>query len=750
MSESGESGGVTNEPAESGGTTNEPAAVTDDVFATLTGGLAPKDEFTRSWVAQVILRLRRELSWQWRNAGTADRIADLLERSSLAARRTQFFAEDPAGHYLHTQLQAAAMPLRGRGGARGSLAWLARELELSRAEIFVVALTFAAARDAAIGHLIGRLQADSRQQSPTLGLAQWLWEEPDALMVLMSPAHPLFACGILRRADASNEWHTPLGMPPLVARILEGRLSHRPPELECIAERASKPSRGGATPERHADLGLELLAGRMAAAPPGLRVVPVAVAFAEESLAANRAAPTLRKLAALTGRPIYAIRPSVPMTSSTLENAAVYCWLEGADLLLPSQGLAPEAAWQQMLRPYRIHVFAAARADGAAAAEELPTLKIAPLSFAERRAVWHSELGARGLSVDAEAVRECAFRFRLDAAAIADVAGGLQSLSGPPTVERMLAACQQHVGQLIGAQAAPVTPRFRRDELILDDERTLQFDQLVVAMESLSRVHADWGTGRVWGDAGISALFSGAPGTGKTMAAEVLAAELHMPLYHVDLSQVVNKYIGETEKNLRKLFDAAEQADVVLFFDEADSLFGSRMQARSANDRFANMDVSYLLERMDRFRGLAILATNRRKDLDEAFLRRLRYVIEFPMPAEAERLAIWQKAIPPQVAIPGIDLALLAREFSLSGGNIRSIVWNACLQSAAVAHEPVLTLHTLMYAVDREFDKIGRPLTREQKARWQLTGPAAPPIKVASPNAAAPPITAGSPVAAVR
>jgi len=206
------------------------------------------------------------------------------------------------------------------------------------------------------------------------------------------------------------------------------------------------------------------------------------------------------------------------------------------------------------------------------------------------------------------------------------------------------------------------------------------------------------------------------------MAAEVLAAELRLPLYHVDLSQVVNKYIGETEKNLRKLFDAAEQADIVLFFDEAESLFGQRMQARSSNDRFANLEISYLLERMDRFRGLAILATNRRKDLDEAFLRRLRYVIEFPVPAESERLAIWKLSIPSQIVSVGVDFGFLAREFALPGGNIRSIVLNACLQAASSREKPTLDMSTLMEAIDREYEKLGRPLSREQKMQLRLMG----------------------------
>jgi vesicle-fusing ATPase len=189
-------------------------------------------------------------------------------------------------------------------------------------------------------------------------------------------------------------------------------------------------------------------------------------------------------------------------------------------------------------------------------------------------------------------------------------------------------------------------------------------------------------------------------------------------MYRVDLSQVVNKYIGETEKNLRALFDAAEQSDLLLFFDEADALFGQRTAVKSSNDRFANLEVSYLLDRMENFRGLAVLATNRKKDLDEAFLRRLRYVIEFPMPGEVERRTIWRKAIPTQVEAADLDFDFLAAEFALAGGNIRSIVLNACLQSAARAARPRLDMDTVLRAVTREYEKLGRPLTPQQTERW--------------------------------
>jgi ATP-dependent 26S proteasome regulatory subunit len=231
-------------------------------------------------------------------------------------------------------------------------------------------------------------------------------------------------------------------------------------------------------------------------------------------------------------------------------------------------------------------------------------------------------------------------------------------------------------------------------------------------------------------------LFAGPPGTGKTMAAEVLARRLDMPMARIDLSQVVDKYVGVTEKNLRRLFDAADATDVVLLFDEADALFGKRTEVRDAHDRYANLEVSYLLERMERFKGLAILATNRRKDLDEAFLRRLRYIVEFPLPGVAEREAIWRRVIPAGVDPSPLDIPYLAKAFPLAGGHIRSIVFNACLQSAgqgsqaagtpgatadrrrgggaATGPRPALSMEPVLVAVKREYDKLKRSVILEQ------------------------------------
>jgi SpoVK/Ycf46/Vps4 family AAA+-type ATPase len=195
------------------------------------------------------------------------------------------------------------------------------------------------------------------------------------------------------------------------------------------------------------------------------------------------------------------------------------------------------------------------------------------------------------------------------------------------------------------------------------------------------RVYEDWGFGASQRGLGITALFAGVSGTGKTMAAEVLATDLQLDLYRIDLSQVVSKYIGETEKNLSVVFDAADAGSVILLFDEADALFGKRSEVKDSHDRYANVEISYLLQRMEEYRGLAILTTNQRAALDNAFLRRLRFIIEFPFPDAAARAEIWRRAFPATTPVEGLDSIKLAR-LNVAGGNIRNIAMNAAFLAA--------------------------------------------------------------------
>jgi len=191
-------------------------------------------------------------------------------------------------------------------------------------------------------------------------------------------------------------------------------------------------------------------------------------------------------------------------------------------------------------------------------------------------------------------------------------------------------------------------------------------------------------------------------------------------MVRIDLSQVVNKYIGETEKNLRRIFDAAETSDCLMFFDEADALFGKRTEVRDAHDRFANIEISYLLERMERFKGLAVLASNRRKDLDEAFTRRLRHIVEFPMPGVPERERLWRQAFPARVDIGALDCRWLGQQFELAGGHIRSAAFNACLIAAGRAPqaEARVDMVHVLGAVRRELEKMNRVAGREQFGRY--------------------------------
>ena len=221
-------------------------------------------------------------------------------------------------------------------------------------------------------------------------------------------------------------------------------------------------------------------------------------------------------------------------------------------------------------------------------------------------------------------------------------------------------------------------------------------------------MYQDWGyTRRMTRGFGINALFAGDSGTGKTMAAEVLANELQLALYRIDLSAVVSKYIGETEKNLRRLFDAAESGGAILLFDEADALFGKRSEVKDSHDRYANIEINYLLQRMEAFSGLALLATNMKSALDTAFLRRLRFVVNFAWPGAAERLRIWQRALPQEVPRENVDFSHLAR-FNLSGGNIHSIALNAAF--AAAQRGSAVNQALLLAAVRTELRKLEKPV----------------------------------------
>jgi len=263
--------------------------------------------------------------------------------------------------------------------------------------------------------------------------------------------------------------------------------------------------------------------------------------------------------------------------------------------------------------------------------------------------------------------------------------------------------------------AQRIEPKATWDDLKLPEAEKNLLRQIADQVAQRSVVYDDWGfRERMNRGLSISALFAGESGTGKTMAAEVIASALGLSLYRIDLSAVISKYIGETEKNLRKLFDAAEEGGAILFFDEADALFGRRSEVKDSHDRYANIEVNYLLQRLESFRGLAILATNMKSALDAAFLRRIRFVVNFPFPGVAEREAIWSSVFPPQAAIGALDVARLAR-LALTGGSIQGIALNAAFLAAKAGAQ--VTMPLILEAARSEFRKLDKPVN-EADFRW--------------------------------
>lgn len=335
-----------------------------------------------------------------------------------------------------------------------------------------------------------------------------------------------------------------------------------------------------------------------------------------------------------------------------------------------------------------------------------------------QKQLWTMALGSAAASLN-EPLNEIAEQFRLSAETVAFVGafiGTTTDDSGKVDPGRLWSTCRSLSRPRLDHLAQRILPVAGWDELILPEPQKQSLQQLAAQARHRMTVYETWGfAGKGRRGLGISALFAGASGTGKTLAAEVLARELRLDLYRIDLSAVVSKYIGESEKNLRQVFDAAEEGGVLLLFDECDALFGKRSEARDSHDRYANIEVSYLLQRMENFQGLAVLTTNFKSAMDKAFQRRLRFTIDFPFPGVLEREAIWQRAFPQKTPTSGLNIKRLA-QLNMTGGNIRNIALNAAFL-AAEAGSPIQMEH-LLTATRQEAIKTERPLSENETRGW--------------------------------
>jgi hypothetical protein len=396
------------------------------------------------------------------------------------------------------------------------------------------------------------------------------------------------------------------------------------------------------------------------------------------------------------------------------------CWLLEIDDPLSESGRAAIAVARRLKAPVAIACQTPVDlGEVASVAVEVPAA-----SPAELREAWHRALGPEVTGPGAWADR-LAGQFALGIADIDAVAaqlaayrvagardGDMASAAG----QRAWAACRSRARPALDGLAQRVEVQAGWDELVLPGEQLKLLRAMVSHVRYRMRVFEDWGfSARTARGSGVAALFSGASGTGKTFAAEVLAHDLDLDLYQVDLSQVVSKYIGETEKNLRRIFDAAESGGVVLLFDEADALFGKRSEVKDSHDRYANIEVSYLLQRMESYRGLAILTTNLRESIDPAFLRRLRFIVSFPFPDAAGRADLWRRVFPDELPADALVPEKLAR-LVVSGGTIRNIALGAAFHAAA--QDRAVAMADVLAATRTECAKLGKPLTDAEVAGW--------------------------------
>ncbi|MBX9403074.1 ATP-binding protein [Lysobacter sp. BMK333-48F3] len=657
-------------------------------------------------------------------------------------------------HWLRLRLQRmAATP---QAGERANARWFARPAPAS--ESAAAAIPSAAEEAEAAAARVRAAQCDPAPALPLLGERLGLAPfETDVLLLCVAmeldPAlpgliaavqgtpHPSFALAL--RLFEQPSWDALAAQRPLrYLRLIEINQPGATP-LTAAALRADERVVGYAKGLNLLDARLDGLVRDCPAPPP---IAPSQQAQAERIVSALQAHGAERRDERTDPGPLPLLQLLGGDPGSRLAIAAHACAQIGCRLyVLPAQSLPSARSeletlarlWyrESLLLPVALYLEADdVDIDAGEAAAALRTLLAQPLglafvglpasplqlqvpqwtleapmpSAAEQHAAWSQAL-PDGLAERERRAEALSGHFRLNLQQIHDVAAGLR-LRGGDAWE----VCRDLSLARLDTLAQRLEPKSSWDDLVLGDEALGLLRQIVGQVHERHRVYQQWGYAeRMNRGLGLSALFAGESGTGKTLAAEVIARELRLHLYRIDLSSVVSKYIGETEKNLRRVFDAAEQGGAILFFDEADALFGKRSEVKDSHDRYANIEINYLLQRMEAFSGLAILATNMKSALDGAFLRRLRFVVNFQFPGPAERARIWRNALAPGVPREALDYERLAR-FGLSGGNIHSIALNAAFAAAQTG--TAVSMPLLLTCLRTELRKLGKPVNESEFA----------------------------------
>jgi hypothetical protein len=621
--------------------------------------------------------------------------------------------ETPEGPQLALREASHAMP------APAALETLSATFDLTPFEQDLLLLCAGMDLDSGFAALCARAHGDSRRAYPTFGLA--LAALPEAHWSALTPAAPLRHWRLVEVGTGDALTSSPLRVDERILHHLAGT-PYLDERLVGVVDPVPM-SPGGLVPSQRA------LAERIAAAwehAPG--ALPVVQLCGDEA-AGKRAicAAACYELGLnLSAMPVNAIPSSPDELEALLRLWEREAALSASALLLDCDELdasnpARASAVARLVERANYPLVVASRERRQTPRRTVITLDVRKPTSREQRALWNAALAAteRGADLNGQ-VEALVSQFSLGAQAIraasAEVLAAWEQDTKDDLAGIVWNACRVQARPRLDELAQRIEPAAGWDELVLPEPQLETLREISVHVRQRSRVYEAWGfAAKGTRGLGIGALFSGASGTGKTMAAEVLAGELRLDLYRIDLSQVVSKYIGETEKNLKRVFDAAEEGGAVLLFDEADALFGKRSEIKDSHDRYANIEVSYLLQRMESYRGLAILTTNMKNALDAAFLRRIRFTVRFPFPDAEQRAEIWRRIFPPSTPTEGLDANKLAR-LSVAGGNIRNIALNAAFL-AADARQPVRMSH-LLRGARSECAKLEKPLTDAEIGGW--------------------------------
>ncbi|MEH1983842.1 MAG: ATP-binding protein [Nostoc sp.] len=422
---------------------------------------------------------------------------------------------------------------------------------------------------------------------------------------------------------------------------------------------------------------------------------------------------------------------SLVCREARLQGAALY-W-KGFDRLLEDDKQARLESLIQQLEDASLLTFLAGEViwEPVDALQEIPFLRVEfcyPTN-AERVQLWQKSLkGSTGYDSETD-LKILASKFRFSGGQIEDATATARNIAhwrDPQqqklTMADIYAGCRLQSNRKLSNLATKINPHYNWSDIILPPEQMQMLREICNSVKYRTLIYDEWGfDGKLALGKGVNVFFAGLPGTGKTMSAGIIAGELGLALYKIDLSSVVSKYIGETEKNLSSIFDEAQTSNAILFFDEADALFGKRSEVRDSHDRYANIEVSYLLQRIEEYQGVVILATNLRKNMDDAFIRRMHFSIEFPFPNKKERRRIWEQIFPKTTPrSPDLDLDFMAQRFEIAGGNIRNIA----LASAFLAADDggAIAMNHLISATRREYQKMGKIVSQGEFGEYERLG----------------------------